>query len=188
MIQIKCKGSSTAKLSEMILIQGDLKELPHSSYEKLRLSLLTDGLICPFFLWTKQRGVPKKKEVLDGTQRHITLNRMKDEGETIPDNYPVVDIDAPDLKTAKKMILLISSNYGKTTEESIKEYIRESGIGIEDIQATVEMDAVDVMGLSFDVAVEDVPEEKEFEGKSVEVDIDAMEAKLTECPSCKFKF
>ena len=66
MILIKCQGSSLAKLEELYLMQGDLKELPYSAYEKLKANIMDRGIIAPFFIWSKINGKPKKKEIQDG--------------------------------------------------------------------------------------------------------------------------
>jgi len=142
MIAIKCKGSSTATLAELHIIQDDLKELPFNSYIKMRNYILERGFIAPFFVWSTQNGRPKRKDIVDGTQRHIVLTKMKAEGEEIPDRFPIIEIDAPDEKTAKKDILALSSQYGKISEHSIKKYLKVSGLEVAEVDSFVEMDAI----------------------------------------------
>jgi len=142
LIEIKCKGSSTAKLGEIHIIQGNLKELTDTNYLKLKDQIIKNGFIAPFFVWSKQNGKEKQKDLLDGTQRKLTLLKMLEEKIPMPENFPIVDVDAPDEATAKKIILALSSQYGKMSEESLFEFAYDL-ISFEEMVGSFDFDAID---------------------------------------------
>lgn len=86
--------------------QGDLKELSKREYAKLKKSLLDNGIIVPFFVW-KETG-----KILDGHQRErVFIN----EGWLM--DVPVIYISADSEQDAKQKLLVISSQYGRVTQE-----------------------------------------------------------------------
>lgn len=62
----------TFRLSELTPLQGDLKGLTNSDYEKLRNSILKYGFKYPIFVWRSTDGV---NYILDGTQRTKVLKK-----------------------------------------------------------------------------------------------------------------
>ena len=64
-LKINCKGTTDILLSEINLIQGDLKSLSEKNFNKLKGQILTHGFIVPFFV-TK---LEEKLFLLDGHQR-----------------------------------------------------------------------------------------------------------------------
>lgn len=87
-------------------LQGGLKELSGKNYEKLRNSISEHGLIVPFFVWKEA------DKLIDGHQRHRV---MINEGWLMP--VPVVYISAEDEQDAKRKLLVISSQYGRVTQD-----------------------------------------------------------------------
>jgi len=142
-VVIKCQGNSTAKLGELNIIQGHLKELTDKNYSKLKNQILKNGFVAPFFTWSKVNGQPKAKDLLDGTQRKLTLLRMLDEKISMPEDFPIVEIDAPDEKAAKKIILALSSQYGKLSEESLFEFSHDL-LDFEELSDSFEFDAIEM--------------------------------------------
>lgn len=124
-IEIKCVGNSTRGLDELKEFQGDLKGLPEENYQKLKGDILTLGFCAPIFIWNNN--------ILDGHQRTKTLKRMREEGFEIPP-IPVVNVQAKDEKDAKKIVLSLTSQFGKMTNESLMEYMKREGFNIDDIQ------------------------------------------------------
>ena len=111
----------------LIPIQGDLKDLKDKNYKKLKNSLKKYGFRIPFFVW-----IPKENEwvivdgedfeveagkmyVLDGHQRIRVLTQE----EVKPYELPYLLIEAENFLEAKKMILVVSSQYGKMTQEGL---------------------------------------------------------------------
>lgn len=109
-IQIKCKGSGTAAIDSLKVIQGELKSLSEENKAKLRTRIETLGFDAPIFVW---RG-----HVLDGTQRLRVLEEMVADGWVLPKGHvPVCEIAAKNLTEAKERLLGYVSQYGKIDQE-----------------------------------------------------------------------
>jgi hypothetical protein len=139
-IEIRCSAAATAKLEELVPLKG---ELDADRYRKLKRSLLDHGFSFPFFVW-KNTG---KLFVLDGHQRDRVLRRLKAQGYTVPP-LPIAYIDAKDEAEARKKILLLSSQYGEMTEESLLEYLKKSEIDLDDLLDTVDLPQVNLERLA----------------------------------------
>jgi hypothetical protein len=114
------------KVSDLILFQGDLKELSIREYNKLLRSLvgaeLPDGTRdCGFGLFMPFVVRSDTMQVLDGHQR-IKTYRDQGWGDEL---VPVVFVDAEDDADAKKKLLVISSQYGRTTQEGWDEFTHD---------------------------------------------------------------
>ncbi|GAB3272887.1 hypothetical protein GCM10027347_44860 [Larkinella harenae] len=98
-------------------LQGNLKDLSKSNYKRLVQSIETEGFFFPLFVWFEpQTGDPY---TLDGNQRLRVLRTEFPGGVDLP----YVEVKADDQEHAKKMILLISSNYGEVTKDGFDEFI-----------------------------------------------------------------
>jgi hypothetical protein len=75
-IKITCTAATSIKLEELTPLQGDLKELTHRNFEKLKKSILKHGISFPFFVW-QDNGI---NYVLDGHQRDRVLRKMQKQG------------------------------------------------------------------------------------------------------------
>src|SRR6188474_842360 len=100
-IEIKCRAAVNLDLSELVPLQGDLKELTDANFEKLKRSILKHGINFPFFIWQSDGT----NYILDGTQRDRVLNAMTDEGYEVPP-LPCAIIEAKNRKEAAEKILL----------------------------------------------------------------------------------
>jgi hypothetical protein len=138
-IQITCKAAINIDLAELQPLQGNLKELSHRNFEKLKRSILRHGISFPFFVWQKDG----RNWILDGTQRDRVLLKMKEQGYMIP-RLPVALVEAKDRKEAAEKILLISSQYGKMSEQSLEEFLVENELEINDLLEEVELPALDM--------------------------------------------
>ncbi len=128
-IAIKCKGSRMARLTDLEIIQGDLKELSEEDGDKLRQRIETMGFDAPLFVW--------QNKILDGTQRFHTVKAMLKDGWELPGGLvPVCDIEAADLPEAKERLLGYVSQYGKLTEA-----------GLHDFMADMDVSALDTLDL-----------------------------------------
>lgn len=166
-IEISCQGNTTVELDELNDLQGNLKDLTDEDYAKLRNSIVTYGFSFPVFIWVDQEG---KKWTLDANQRKRTLQRMREEGITIPP-LPADIIQAKDKTQAKEKILLLNSQYGKITEEGLYEFINEEDSKIDETIGDM---------LS-------IPEwDKEF-GTGEEESGDGKKKEIT-CPACQHVF
>jgi len=90
-------------------LQGNLKDLSQVNYEKLVRTHLKHGIFLPFYVWESPEGV---NYIADGHQRRRVLPA---EGYT--GDVPVVYIEADSLQDAKEKLLVISSQYGRITQE-----------------------------------------------------------------------
>src|SRR5262249_47753968 len=142
-IAITCEGAATAKLEDLVPLQGALKKLEVDKYKKLKRSLLKHGFSFPFFAWKNQN----KLFILDGHQRDLALKRLQAQGYPIPP-LPLAFIQAKTEKEAREKILLLSSQYGEMTDESLLAYLNESDIDIDDLLDTVVLPKIDLEKLS----------------------------------------
>lgn len=97
-------------LSDLVEFQGELKDLDAKRYNRLKKSIKDKGLFIPFFVW--QCEADNVIYILDGHQRKRVLSK-----EGFTGNVPCVVIEADNEKDAKERLLVISSQYGKITQE-----------------------------------------------------------------------
>jgi hypothetical protein len=138
-IKINCKAAVNIELKDMTPLQGNLKELSEVNFEKLKRSILKHGITFPFFVW-QSNGT---SWILDGTQRDRVLKKMVEDGYTIPP-LPCALIQAKDKKEAAEKILLISSGYGKMTDDSLYEFLNENDIDFGDMEDLLELPDLDL--------------------------------------------
>src|SRR6266496_436166 len=113
-VKINCKAAIEIALKDLTPLQGELKELTDANFEKLKQSILKHGITFPLFVWQSEG----ENYILDGTQRDRVLKRMAEEGYEIPP-LPCALIEAKNRKEAAEKILLISSQYGRVTDEGL---------------------------------------------------------------------
>lgn len=171
-IRIECKGHGVISLSEIEPIQGELKSLSSSGYDKLKNQILMHGFSAPFFLWKN----PKKEKwsICDGTQRFRVLSELKNQGYEIP-KLPYVEIFAKSELEAKKKLLSYVSQFGKVDRQGLYQYIMDSEIDVADLE-------------DFDLPEVDLSQFKEefFDGLSSgdESLPEESEDKTKQCPNC----
>ncbi len=177
-IPIKCTASNFISLDDIHPLQGDLKTLDKKQFDKLKTSLLKYGVTFPIFLWKSG----DKNYIIDGTQRDRVLHLMRQEGYEIPP-LPADFIEAADEREAKEKILLLSSQYGKMSEETLYEFIQASGMDMSELGKTLELPYIDFDRFADGwMKMDFVPDENRDidEGKLAETD--------HECPKCGFKW
>ena len=125
LVEIKCQGSMELSIDELKPFQGELKELSHESYEKLKAEILRHGFSEPIGVWKHEN----EWKVLSGHQRLRSLLAMRDEGFKVP-KVPVSMIYAKDVKDAKEKILALTSQYGEITDQGLYEFMNESNIDL----------------------------------------------------------
>lgn len=121
-VRINCTADSFLPFESIEILQGNFKSLSEANYKKLRKQILDNGIVSPIHVWPNDG----KHSCLDGTQRLRTLKQMQTEGYSIPD-VPVTEIQAPDLKTAKKILMSLASQYGEVVGEGFMEFISDMG-------------------------------------------------------------
>lgn len=112
------KDLPTINSNDLWDLQGNLKDLSKINYDKLKQSLEENGFIVPLFVWFDDSNRPF---TLDGNQRlRVITSEIKDGVE-----LPFIRVEAKDRNDAKQKILLISSQYGKTTKDGFDEFTAE---------------------------------------------------------------
>ena len=129
MIRITCETLHTLALEELTEFQGGLKIRDESDIEKIQKSITDYGFATPFFIW--RNGATNY--VLDGHGRVKALQAMQQAGEIIPP-LPVVYVDCKDESAAKNLLLRINSTYGSMTADTVRDFIKDLNIAIEDIR------------------------------------------------------
>lgn len=138
-IAVRCSAAVNLELSDLTPLQGTLKELSDTNFEKLKRSILKHGITFPFFVWQSDG----RNYILDGTQRDRVLGRMEEEGYEIPP-LPCALIQAKDRKEAAEKILLISSQYGKMTNDSLQGFLSDNELDLLELQDELELLSVDL--------------------------------------------
>jgi len=173
-VQIRCTAAVNLDLVNLTPLQGDLKELSESNFNKLKQSILRHGITFPFFVWQSDG----ENYILDGTQRDRILKRMSDEGYGIP-LLPCALIEAKDKKEAAEKILLISSQYGHMTEESLDQFLAENDLTFLELADELELPSID------DTYFKD-PNEFAAAGEGEQGRLD--QKKPVKCPACGHQF
>ena len=137
-VQIRCKAAVNLDLNHLTPMQGDLKELSQTNFQKLKQSILRHGITFPFFVWQNEG----KNYILDGTQRDRVLLKLVAGGYECPP-LPCALIDAKDKREAAEKILLISSQYGRMTEESLDEFLAENDLSFLELADELELPSID---------------------------------------------
>jgi ParB-like chromosome segregation protein Spo0J len=137
-IEIACTGAVNIDLKDLKPLQGNLKKLSKTAFEKLKRSILKHGVTFPFFVWQHD----DTHWILDGTQRDRVLSKMVAEGYQCPP-LPCAIIEAKDRKEAAEKILLISSQYGRMTEESLDQFLSDNDLSFLELSDELELPAID---------------------------------------------
>ena len=103
----------TAKYTDFIDLQGDLKTLPKENQEKLKNSIINYGIRFPAFIWQSEG----KKYIVDAHQRKKVFVILEKEGWTIPE-VPYTNIFAKNKKEAAELLLQANSRYGVYNPET----------------------------------------------------------------------
>ena len=118
-IKITCTGTEDIAYTEFKELQGELKILTSEMETMLRDSIINYGFTYPVFCW-RNKGF----YILDGHQRLKVLNKMAQEGYSIP-KLPTVYIEAKNKKEAGEKLLILNSRYGEITQHGATEFIND---------------------------------------------------------------
>lgn len=128
MIKIKCESKDYLPFEKLVEFQGGLKQRDEADYEKIIRSIKKHGFMFPFFTWA-HKG---KYYLIDGHGRYGALQRLVASGEQIPP-LPVVYVKCKDEAEAKEILLKLNSQYGHMTADSVKEFLGDLQINLDDI-------------------------------------------------------
>lgn len=133
-------GLPTVDYRKIVPLQGNLKDFYEKDFKKLTKVIMGTekeeglGWRFPFFIWfNPETGEPG---AIDGHGRRLWLHYMN----ARPYKLPYVEIDAPDLATAKRLILAATSQFQKVTQEGFDEFI--SDMSLEWIEDTASFDRI----------------------------------------------
>lgn len=164
-------------MDELEVIQGNLKDLSEENYTKLKKEILELGFSSPIHVWLSSG----KKFVLDGTQRTKTLKKMRTDGFFIP-RLPIVEIEANDVKEAKKKVLALTSQYGEITSQGLYEFMAEADLQMPEVEDSFRFPEVDFESFKSNFFAE-APSIEDFKYKDVDKKI-----KFYTCPYCEKEF
>lgn len=159
-----CKTISFKEYSKLQF--NDLKEAKDRDVTKLKNSLVNEGFIFPVYKW--------KRYIIDGTGRDLALKSLNKEGYTICD-IPYLEIPANNLEHAKKRILMLNSQHGIISQESLNNFIKD--IDLTDIQ-----DCINIPNLELNIEVPTPISENHIEELDQEVipEIESVETNIKE--------
>jgi hypothetical protein len=172
-VQIRCKAAVNLDLANLTPLQGDLKELSESNFTKLKQSILRHGITFPFFIWQSQGT----NYILDGTQRDRVLLKLVAGGYECPP-LPCALIDAKDKREAAEKILLISSQYGKMTNNSLEDFLAENDLDLSELQDELELPSIDL----------EFFRESDFERSTADDQGRLDKKNPVQCPECGHEF
>lgn len=118
-INIKCEAKDYYQLDDLIPFQGNLKSIDKSKFDKLKSSLIKDGLPLGFHVWKDSKG---KVFIIDGHHRQLALKALQDEGYHIP-ALPCTLVMAKNKKEAAKAVLISNSKYAEMSQESLSDFM-----------------------------------------------------------------
>lgn len=170
-IKNKVKECKLKPIKELLVLQGELKKLTKENKDKLKKSILKYGFAMPLFIWKDNNYI------LDGTQRIKVIIELLKEGHTLEteDKLPIVEIEAKDKKEAAELILTISNQYGKITDEGLDWFIEEFQLNIDELSETLNIDfGIDKLELI------DKPKEDKKEKNKPTI--------IHKCPQCGYEW
>jgi len=137
-IKITCEGKDLVGIDKIESIQGELKKINPESMKKLKQSIIKHGFSFPVFVWKNKT----KYYSIDGVHRVKALKELCAEGYDVPVSVPVAYINARDRKQAKTLLLAVSSQYAKFTEEGFTEFIKD--LDLDDISNDIDIPSIDI--------------------------------------------
>lgn len=177
---IKCEGAGTIELDDLLAIQGRLKSLAPEDKAKLMHEITGTGFAFPFSLWREPGATGERQRyILDGHQRLVALVALREEMGWIIPPLPYVWVDADTKQEALKRVLQVSSQYGRMTADSLRPFLDEAGVQVEEYQERFRLpevymlDARTPLDIETDTAV----------AKKAQEEHAAKAAEVT-CPEC----
>lgn len=117
-INIRCEGKENYTIEKLLPLQGNLKSIDKPMFDKLKASLVKDGLPLGFHIWKDK----DKVYILDGHHRHLALKSLEVDGYFIP-AIPCTPVIAKNKKEAAKVVLISNSKYASMTAESLSDFM-----------------------------------------------------------------
>ena len=147
-IQIACTGSTVKFWTELHESQGKIKRLAKADYERLRDQIIKHGFSEPISIWMNGR----KAQILNGHQRLRAIKTMVEKEDWKCPKLPVNLIEASDWKHARRKILALTSQFGRTRAEGLKNFLADTDITPQELLADfslADLDLVDWVETTF---------------------------------------
>lgn len=128
-VRVNIQGTINLRLADLNSFQEDIKILTNENYEKLKEEILQEGFSFSPHVFLDGEG---KAWLLDGHQRRTCLERMENEGYSIP-TIPCTEVSADSLEHARRLVLGGTSQYGTFQVKKLVEFTARTGIGGEDL-------------------------------------------------------
>ena len=173
-IHIRCEAKEYIQLDDLIPLQGDLKSITKENFDKIKKSLINDGIPLGFHTWKDNNKI----YIVDGHTRRLALLALRDEGYHIP-AVPCNPVVAKNKKEAAKVVLISNSRYAGMTQESISDFMIDFELDLSDL------DNLDIPDLNMD---DFSLEEKELNNTSKELDQEDFNNFDHKCPKCSFEW
>jgi len=141
-------------IQDLLPTQGNLKDLDETNYGKLKNNIERRGFIDPVAVWVDTKT--ELKYILNGHQRQRVLTK---EGWNNP--IPYFTVPAQSLQEAAAIVLELTSQYGKITQEGLDEHIAKYELPEAEIYEATHFDAL--------IVYEDAPEPEIEEDEAPEV-------------------
>lgn len=107
--------------------QGNLKTLDDRNFNKLRKSIIDEGFSFTVHVW-ENAGVIY---IIDGHQRVSVLTQMRKQGMILP-LISCSFVSADSYRSAKKLVLLAISQYGKIQKDGFLEFVDGENFNFDD--------------------------------------------------------
>lgn len=140
-IKITCQANALIPLADLTELQGNLKSLSRDNFMKLSNEIIKDGFSFAVHVW-KNEG---KTYILDGHQRIKTIREMVKSKEYYCHEIPVVLVEAENYKAAKRKVLAAASQYGKTEETGLLEFMQDMDLTPEELSSRFDFADLDIL-------------------------------------------
>jgi len=138
-IKIACEAADYLPVKTLKDFQGELKKISKENLQKLKNNIVKYGFSAPIFVWKSG----KINYCLDGHQRILAVLDLAEDGYIIP-SLPVAWIKARNKTEAKKKLLQIASQYGKTTVKRFELFMDEVDIDLSEIGMNLELPGIEI--------------------------------------------
>lgn len=119
MVRIMSNVDTKLRLENLVPFQGDLKHRSKKQVSELAASILSEGLLMPFAVWSNTGS----DYLLDGHGRLQALQLLaEDDASILEQEFPVVFIEADTEEQARKALLQITSSYGNITRQGVAKF------------------------------------------------------------------
>ena len=130
-LKIRCGGEVYIELNDLHFFQNKLKTIDKTNFDKLKKSIIQDGLPLGFHVWFDEKK--QQWEIIDGHHRYLVLKDLESDNWFIPP-IPCNKVIARNRKEAAKIVLISNSRYAKINQESLAEFMIDFELQVPDLE------------------------------------------------------